>query len=210
MHRFVVERRLLALQLYLLFHCLPLIKPWDTNLPAGAWARALNKTNPGAEGSISRSWSWLGDEKLVRTERLHRRVRPFLLAEDGSGDVYTRSKSYFYFPLDFFRENWHAKLKLPATAVLLIGLSRTRKSNNFPWFDLRTEVHSKWYGISPDTLQRGLDELRDAELLHVHSRRVRDNRARFGTTVTNEYVLLGDVAARGSGAPIADEEAGDD
>jgi hypothetical protein len=75
--------------------------------------------------------------------------------------------------------------------VLLIGLHRSRGQ---PWFELRTESQSKWYGISPDTLQRGLDELRDANLLRIHPRQVRDNKARFGTTTINVYLLLGAFA----------------
>jgi hypothetical protein len=206
LHRFVEERRLLALQLYLFFHCLPLAAPWDANLPAATWARALNKVNAGAEGTISRSWAWLAANDLVRIDYLNRKVRPYLLNEDGSAADYTRSKSFFYFPLDYFRKNWHAELRLPATAVLLIGLSRARKSANAPWFDLKTEVHSGWYGISADTLQRGLDELRAAELLQVHPRKVRDNKARYGTTMVNEYLLVGDLAARATNSMSASDD----
>ena len=189
--RFVVERRLFALQLYLLLHCLPLSDPWDATLPAATWARALDKTNKGAEGTVSRSWAWLKDEKLVKLERRNRMVQAFLLAEDASGDDYTRSRDFFYFPLAFFREGWHKTLSLPATSVLLIALYKSRSQ---AWFQLRTEQQSAWYGISPDTLQRGLDELREVELLRLHSRKVRDSRARFGTTMVNEYLLIGRFA----------------
>src|SRR4051794_19129344 len=66
LHRFVVERRLLALQLYLLLHCVARADPWDGWLPAMAWARALDKTRPGAEATISRNWAWLESERLIR------------------------------------------------------------------------------------------------------------------------------------------------
>jgi hypothetical protein len=202
LHLFVRERRLFALQLYLLLHCIARGKPWDATLPASTWARALDKTNAGAEGTVSRSWAWLTENNLVRTDRQFRKVQAFLLKEDGSGDEYARSKDFFYFPLAFFREGWHTKLDLPGTAVLLIALN---KSRTHAWFEVRTEKESSWYGISADTLQRGLDELRDAELLHIHPRKVRDNNARYGTTVVNNYLLRGSFATPTKGEAEDDE-----
>src|SRR4051812_16342428 len=64
LHFFVRERRLFALQLYLLLHCIARSAPWDAALPASTWARALDKTNKGAEGTVSRSWSWLAEHRL--------------------------------------------------------------------------------------------------------------------------------------------------
>jgi DNA-binding transcriptional ArsR family regulator len=204
LHHFVRERRLFALQLYLLLSCLARSDPWDTALLAATWARALDKTNNGAESTVSRSWAWLEEQDLVRTERSKRLVRVYRLAEDGSGADYTQSRDFFYFPLAFFRDEWHKELSLPATAVLLIAL---HKSKHKPWFQLRTEEQSKWYGISPDTLQRGLDELREAKLLHAHPRRVHDSKARYGTTLVNEYILLGAFATPGSEAPAEEPAA---
>ena len=200
LHLFVRERRLFALQLYLLLHCVARSDPWDSALPAGTWARALDKTNVGAEGNVSRAWAWLKDQKLVRTTRHARLVRAFLLAEDGSGKEYTRSTDFFYFRLAYFTDGWHRELSLAATSVLLIALD---KSKHKPWFELRTEPQSKWYGISPDTLQRGLDELHTAGLLHIHPRRVRDHKARYGTTLVNDYILLGAFATPGTDAEPA-------
>jgi len=140
----------------------------------------------------------------VRTERDKRMVRAYLLQEDGSGAPYTRSRDFFYFPLDYFRKGWHTRLGLAPTSVLLIGLYKSRRQ---PWFQLRTETQSAWYGISPDTLQRGLDELRDANLLRIHPRQVRDNKARFGTTTVNEYLLLDVFATPGTQPESGNEEA---
>ena len=184
---FVRERRLFALQLYLLLHCLARAKPWDAYLPAAAWARALDRTGPGAEGTVSRSWQWLRENRLVRAERERRLLRVFLLKEDGSGKRFSRGSDYFTLPLAYFRDEWYAKLDLPATAVLLIALNLSRSRT---WFELRTERAAEWFGISADTLQRGLDELREKKLLEVHARRVRDARARYGVTTVNEYRLL--------------------
>jgi hypothetical protein len=70
----------------------------------------------------------------------------------------------------------------------LICLEKSRHKE--PWFQLRTASQSAWYGISAATLQRGLDELREAELLLVHPRQVRDSKARYGRTQVNDYLLL--------------------
>jgi hypothetical protein len=151
-----------------------------------AWARALDKTRPGAEATISRNWAWLEDHDLVRSERDKRLRRVYLLTEDGSGAEYERpTGNYFTLPLAFFLDEWHKKLSLAGTAILLIALSLK------PPFQLRTEHAAGWYGISADTLQRGLDELRELDLLDVTPRRIAAPRTRLGWTYVNEYRLLG-------------------
>ena len=50
---------------------------------------------------------------------------------------------------------------------------------------------SRRYGISADTLQRGLDELRELELLKVWTRAKKAPRTRFGYTVEDNYALQG-------------------
>jgi hypothetical protein len=185
LHLFVRERRLLALQLYLMLHCVARADPWDAWLPAMAWARALDKTRPGAEATISRNWHWLEEHSLVRSERDRRLRRVFLLKEDGSGEDYARATGhYFTIPLAFFLDDWHQKLSLAGTAVLLIARDLR------PPFQLRKEHASDWYGVSADTLQRGLDELRDSGLLDVKPRRIAAPRTRQGWTLVNEYRLL--------------------
>lgn len=189
LHHFVHERRLLALQLYLLVHCIARSEPWDAWLPAMAWARALDKTRPGAEATISRNWAWLEDHALIRSERDKRLRRVFLLQEDGSGEEYSRPKANFFsLPLAFFRHEWHQRLSLAGTAVLLIALERPSP------FQLRKEHASGWFGVSADTLQRGLDELREYDLLAIRPRRFAAPRTRQGWTMANEYRLLGPFA----------------
>jgi hypothetical protein len=189
MHHFVRERRLLALQLYLLLHCVAQAEPWDVWLPAMAWARALDKTKPGAEATISRNWAWLAQHQLVRSERDKRLRRVYLLEEDGSGNEYERpTGNFFMLPLAFFGDEWHQKLSLAGTAALLIGL------NSRPVFQLRKEHAAGWFGVSADTLQRGLDELRDYGLLAIEQRRIAAPRTRQGWTVVNEYGLLAPFA----------------
>ncbi len=85
--------------------------------------------------------------------------------------------------------------KLAGKATLLICLAQK------PTFTLPTERASSWYGVSPDTLQRGLDELRERELIKVWSRTKKAPRARYGYTTENHYALQG-LFAR---APIETE-----
>lgn len=188
LHKFVRERRLFALQLYLLLHCVASGKPWDYAMPAASWARALDRTNASGEATVSRSWSWLKDQQLVRTKREGRTLRVWLLHEHGTGEEYTRSRDFFYLPFAFFREAWHTKLDLAGAVVLLLALERSRYQ---PWFELRTEPASEWFGISADTLQRGLDELQHHNLLRVETRKVRVPKARTGFAIVNSYALLG-------------------
>lgn len=189
LHLFVNGRRLFALQLYLLLLCLAQGQPWDKELSGTSWALMLDQAGTGAESKVSRSWGWMAENHLVRTERHGRHLRVFRLHESGSGAEFTRPTShFFYFPFAFFTEEWHRKLSLAGTATLLIALSSSRRT---PWFALPLEHAANWFAISADTLNRGFDELRDQGLVTSNLRAVRDPRARGGTTRVREYALLG-------------------
>ncbi len=185
LHLFVTGRRRTALHLYLMLHCVASGGEFDSALPAMVWARALCKTKTSAEASISRNWSWLESQKLVRSasedEKKERLRRVYLLAENGSGEPYTHpTNQFFYFPFAFFTDGWSDKLSLAATAVLLIALDQK------PTFRLAKERASGYYDISADTLQRGVDELRDEGLLHIEQRRIAAPKLRQGWTLVNE------------------------
>lgn len=204
MHHFVNDRRHFALQLYLLHHSLPLKDPWDAYLPAGVWARALDRTKPGAEATVSRSWRYLRDLRLIRSRRERRLMRTWLMNESGSGAEYTRSRRYFLFPLAYFLNDWHARLSLPGTVTLLVALDRSRTKE---WFELPKEHAPTWFGISADTLQRGFDELLTNGLIEVDQRAVKNARARFGWTPMNFYRLLGDFSRSGIATTPSTREA---
>lgn len=68
---------------------------------------------------------------------------------------------------------------------------------------LSTEHAAVWYGISADTLQRGLDELHDLDLHKVWQRAKKAPRTRFGYTRENHYALQGPFVR----APIDDSRA---
>jgi hypothetical protein len=191
--RFVEGRRALALDLWLLVHAGASSAPWDVRQPAMSWARMLDMPQTtGSETTISRNWTWLEKELLVHTERDHRQRKVTLLKEDGSGENFDRAtgkdRGFFKLPYAYFTDRLHGDLKLPGKATLLICLAQN------PTFTLPTEAASKWYGVSADTLQRGLDELRERELIRVWSRQKKAPRARYGVTTVNHYALQGPFA----------------
>lgn len=185
---FISARRGLALDLLLLLHCVAGGSPWDVGLPAGAWARALDMPQTvSSETTISKNWTWLETRQLIRSDRHKRLRRVYLLREDGSGRDYRRpdgrQRGFFHLPFSYFMGRWHKHLKLPGKVVLLIALSRD------PEFILPAEHASGWYGISADTLQRGLDELRSANLLSVRTSLRKAPAARYGVTQDYHYRL---------------------
>jgi DNA-binding transcriptional ArsR family regulator len=190
---FVNPPRSRALDLYLLLHAGAAAAPWDVTQSAMSWARMLDMPSTrSSETSISRTWNWLEDQRLVRTKRDGRIRSVYLLLEDGSKRPYSRPvrgqpftpRGYFKVPYDYFLDDWHHRLKLPAKATLMICLAQK------PIFTLPTEPAAGWYGISADTLQRGLDQLFKAGLLHRWQRSKKAPRARHGLTKINHYRLL--------------------
>jgi hypothetical protein len=199
LHAFVVGRRSRALDLYMLVHAGASADPWDVRQPAMSWARMLGMPQTASsETSISRNFSWLETQRLVRSERAARLRRVYLLQDDGSGRPYTRprpgqpefDRGYFNVPYEYFREGYLFELSLAAKATLLICLAQN------PIFTLPTDRAATWYGVSADTLQRGLDELRTLGLLNVWSRMKKAPRARYGVTAVNHYRLLGPFVQR--------------
>lgn len=95
------------------------------------------------------------------------------LREDGSRQPYTYPRGgrgddrYFQLPYAYWTDEhaWHTNLSFPAKVMLLIALSLT------PPFLLPTEKAPRWYGISTDSAERGLRELRKASLLQRGSGR---------------------------------------
>lgn len=190
---FVNPPRPRALDLYLLLHAGASAPPWDVTQPAMSWARMLGMPSTrSSETTISRTWSWVEAQRLVRTTRDGRVRSAYLMLEDGTGQVYTRPlrgqpftrRGYFNVPYEYFLDDWHHRLKLPAKATLMICLAQK------PIFTLPTEPAAGWYGISADTLQRGLDQLVNTGLLHRWWRSKKAPRARYGFTKINHYRLL--------------------
>jgi hypothetical protein len=155
-----------------------------------SWARMLSMPQTvSSETTVGRNWTWLEKHLLIRTERERRVRKVYLLMEDGSGRPFERAtgqgRGFFKLPYEYFTQRWHRELRLAGKATLMICLAQG------PTFRLPTEHAARWYGVSADTLQRGLDELRDLGLLKVWTRAKKAPRTRFGFTMENHYALQG-------------------
>jgi len=195
---FVRARRLRALNLYLLAHAIASSPPPTVGLASSVWARALGMSaRPSSAVQISTNWTWLEDHRLVKSQRLAGRRQVLLLNDDGSGRPYEHPShpkegkpDYLKLPYAFWLERWHTKLDLPATAVLLIGLSLGDH------FQLPQDHAAAWYGISRDTIGRGLRGLEAHGLLEHLEWHKRAPRAPTGVTSERYYTLLGPFASR--------------
>jgi hypothetical protein len=197
---FVHNRDLRGLQAYLLL--LGIISSgdspdgWSTTLPIGVWARAFGTTRDATPGSaasaVSKVLTRLEQRNLITRERhgRERKIRVTLLREDGTGQPYTRPGKgnkdlFFRLPHVFWREGWHKRLDLPATAMLLVAL---HEKNNF---ELPTERVPEWYGWSADTAERGLAALERHRLLTRTTRLKKAPLSPTGLTKVNRYLLRG-------------------
>ena len=107
------------------------------------------------------------EQRNLITRQRHgrkRKIRVTLLREDASGQPYTRPGKgnpdrFLRLPHAFWREGWHERLDLPASAMLLVALHE--KAN----FELQAERVPDWYGWSADTAERGLATLEHFGLL---------------------------------------------
>jgi hypothetical protein len=194
---FVSAHRHRALQLYLLAHALASVEPYDVALTARTWGAALGLPDtPSSRVSISQSWSWLERQRLLRTARDGRLRRVWLLDDTGSGAVYSHGgasagkQDYFKLPHAFWLEGWHERLDLPATAVLLIALSLRQA------FSLPYERAGEWYGLSRDTVRRGVAELRSHELLTMRMVWRATLRSPTGATEERRYTLAGPFSSQ--------------
>lgn len=185
-----------SLVLYLLLRTKASAPPWNTALPAAAWARALGHDLPeskSARSAVSRCWQRLDALKLVRRDRRDRMADVYLLKEDGSGDPYSELGSsrepYIQIPLALWTDGpseearWYQVLTLPELTVLMIGLSLGDQ------FWIPFDQASKWYGVSADTLSRGVNGLASRELLLVEEQHKLAPLSKTGLTVDRRYTL---------------------
>lgn len=209
---FVRRGRDTALEQYLLLHAIASgeAEGFDVRLGAATWARAIGGyfdpetgvIEDAALHAVSRNWRFLREIKLVKTERVGRKVRALLLADDGSGEPYQHvgagmkgkkldGPGYFKLPYEYWRQGWHKELTLPAKAMLLIALGQA------DGFALPYNKLPEWYGISPASGQRGLAELGDRGLLHRERHRRRDPESPVGFADVYHYQLLPPFGPRG-------------
>lgn len=179
-----------ALDLKLLHQCVAVGGGHDVTAAAVTWARALGLYHPNqGPAAVSKVWHRLADAGLVRKERSGRLAEVTLLKEDGSGAPYTHPyrarERYFKVPFEYWTadERWYRTLSLPAKAVLLIALSLRTE------FYLPVEKAKEWYGISRDTAETGLRELRKKGLLAVDVKYVPAPLSPLGYTERRLYRL---------------------
>ena len=138
-----------------------------------------------------------------RNEKGERAIR--LLKEDGSGEPYvhpfkaTPHENYFKLPFSYWLDDYDERLTLASKAVLLIALSLPK------WFILPGSQVKRWYGISADTLQRGLDGLLREELIRRSKEYKTAPLAPLGFTEQWRYRLLPPFGRRWSPAEVEEE-----
>jgi hypothetical protein len=189
-----------ALELYLITLAIASAPPWNVNEAAELWARVLDLgAAPSGSRTISKVWKRLVDRNLVSRERSGRRASITLLCEDGSGTPYVRPGSkgqnqpYLKIPFQYWLDEraWYRTLTLPETAVLLIALSLGDD------FILPQEHAARWYGLSPDTIERGLRGLRNHGLLSSRVVRKAAPLAPVGFTEHHYHTLKHPFGPRG-------------
>jgi hypothetical protein len=186
-----------ALELYLLLVTKASSDPWDAALPATVWARALGLSFPDtktARSTISKTWMRLERHRLVTRKRSRRLADVTLLREDGSGENYSSpgevGDRYVRVPLALWTagpseaRRWYQTLTLPELAVLLIGRSMS------DGFRLPFEMGPEWYGISADTIARGIAGLRKHNLLDTDKTFKKAPLSPVGYTAEHRYTLL--------------------
>jgi hypothetical protein len=198
---FVRARRESAFDLYNIFHASACGGDHDTRLHARVWARALNlPENKHSEALISRNWRWLEERQLIAKRRDRRVLNVTLLSEDGSGAAYThpgKQGNYFKLPHAYWLEGWCDILDLSAKATLFILLSRR------PGSDLPQERMPTWYGISADTVGRGLKTLREHGVLKARTVTKPAPLSPIGYTWDTRYTLTGPFTRRAPRRPAA-------
>jgi hypothetical protein len=197
-----------AFDLFLLHRAQASMEPWDVVRHGHLWAIALGLPTPKDDGAtaVSRTWGRLAEKKyrLVSKERAGRLLRVTSLDESGSGDPYVYPKGgtgrgrYFKIPEAYWRddERWYRTLTLRAKVMLMIALSLK------PDFALPIDQVKAWYGVSPNSAQRGLNELREKGIL-THREARRDSwDGPGGYVLENRYTLLApfEVAVSAPGA----------
>jgi hypothetical protein len=164
---FVKAHNLRGLHQYLLAHAAASGGEFEVSRDSRIWARALalNEEKSSSRAAVSKGWNWLEQRKLISRGRRGRLSKITLLSDDGSGSRYQHpadlSQPYLALPYAFWRQGWHERLDLSATAVLLIGMTLR------PGFILPQSHVQEWYGISAATLSKGIKALRKADLLAV-------------------------------------------
>jgi hypothetical protein len=186
-----------ALDMYLLAHAIASKDPWDCDFPSDMWVRALDlgstATPAAARGAVSKILKRLEERKLIVRRRGGRSVYFRLLKEDGSSDPYQHplntGENWLRLPYSYWLDGYYLDLSLPAKAMLLVALSRP------DGFYLPAERTRDWYGLSADSAERGLRELRSADLLTYSRQWRKEQRSKTGWIEQRTYTLIGSFSS---------------
>lgn len=194
----VSQRKHRALILYLLLlACWPWLAERREPIQGSVWIRALT-TSKGLTwtgSTLSRAWADLEEMGLIKKNREERLLRVAPLREDGQEPYELprgrtdRWNAYFVLPDTFWLEDFFAKLSLPALSMLLVIAKETNAKAEV-W--MTYESCEVWYGIKPQSAQKGLKELAAAGLLHRRIEKVKAPLSPTGWTVRMWYSLTGD------------------
>jgi hypothetical protein len=195
----VRSRDEVSLDLYLLHRARASSSPFDVATHSAVWARAagIGGEEKASSAAVSKAWRRLEDKYcLIHRERRGRLAKIVTLREDGSGKPYgvptgsTWNDRYFKIPFGYWldEQQWHRTLSLRSKAALLIALSLPSP------FTLPAERGPAWYGISADTLERGLHELTDHGVLNRTLKVRKAPLSPAGKTRVAEYARLGTFA----------------
>lgn len=186
-----------GLDLYLLVKAVASAGDFNSHRGADVWARALRHTGVTATAqTVTKIWPRLERHGLIARTKHGRLADITLLREDGHGDPYThpaddKPPRYLQVPSKYWinsDENWCSTLTLPAKAILLVALSLGDD------FILPVEKVPAWYGISADTAQRGIAELRRRNVLTEQNVKKTAPLAPKGFTYDRRFTLVGDFA----------------
>jgi hypothetical protein len=184
-------RRPDTLDLFLLMLAVAVRGPHNLLFPHAVWSRALGRPGPSGELWVSKSINWLEAHSLVSRTRKGRLVEIYMLSDAGTGAEYSRPTGgrkkpqewFFRLPHAYFLEGWHKRLSAAGKAVLLIAHASP------PEFTLPLRQGSQWYGVSVETLARGLDELKEGKILAFRTTRKKAPQLRLGYTLEPHYSL---------------------
>ncbi len=184
-----------ALDTYLLVVAATAAPPHELHVNPDYWSLLLRRPDQSLRNSrqaVYRSFGILQDLALLSSETHLGALRYRLLDEGGRGDRYVHPAKagdrYFTLPHAYWGLGLDRKLDLPGKAVLLLARSLRR------YFTLPLANASSWYGISSDTLRRGMDELVRARVVRYQRANVPTPKAPRGTTVRRTYTLVGPMA----------------
>jgi hypothetical protein len=185
-----------GLEAYLLIHAMASAdEPWNCRLPSQAWVGALGLADhaaiDSAKTAVSKTMRRLEKRNLIIRARSKRLSEVILLREDGSGGPYERrdlhraEDRWLQLPHAYWLEGHYRTLHLPAKVMLLIALSLQDR------FPLPFDRARAWYGVSPDSAEEGLRELRQNQLLHAERRWFKTGRSDTGWAPQLRYTLQG-------------------